>query len=117
LLATQIRMTNYKLCILEEKEKRQNRSRSGYYRLDFDFLHRKHVIADGFRAGIQVVLGRQHNGQHLVRNHMHYKGCVMVAGKPHVRSTREIKWEWRYMDHERSKVRCNQNTNIDHALW
>ena len=30
------------------------------------FFHRKHVITDGFRAGIQVVPGRQHNGQHLV---------------------------------------------------
>jgi len=51
------------------------------------------VITDGFRAGIQVVPGRQHNGQHMVWNHMHYKSCVVVAGKPHVRSTRGTKWE------------------------
>ena len=50
-------------------------------------------ITDGFRAGIQVVPDRQHNGQHLVWNHMHYKSCVVVAGKPHVRSTRGTKWE------------------------
>jgi len=60
---------------------------------DFGFLHRKHVITDGLRAGIQVVPGRQQNVQHLVWNHMHYKGCVMVAGKPHVRSTRGTKWK------------------------
>jgi len=29
----------------------------------------------------------------LVWNHMHYKSCVVVAGKPHVRSTRGTKWE------------------------
>ena len=75
-----------------EKKKRRNRSRSGYG-LDFGFLHRKHVITDGCRAGIQVVPSRQHNGQHLVWNHMHYKGCVVVAGRPHVRSTRGTKWE------------------------
>ena len=28
------------------------------YGLDFSFLHRKHIITDGFRAGIQVVPGR-----------------------------------------------------------
>jgi len=28
-------------------------------------------------AGIQVVPGRQHDGQHLVWNHMHYKICVV----------------------------------------
>ena len=53
----------------------------------------KHVITDRFRAGKLVVPGRQHNGQHLVWNHMHYKSCVVVAGKPHVRSTRGTKWE------------------------
>ena len=57
--------------------------------LDFGFLHRKQIITDGYRAGIQVVPGRQHNGQNLVWNHMHYKSCVAVAGKLHVRSTRE----------------------------
>ena len=36
--------------------------------LNFGFLHRKQVIADGLRVGIQVVPGRQHNGQHLVWN-------------------------------------------------
>jgi len=40
-----------------------------------------------------VVQGWQHNVQHLVWNHMHYKGCVMVAGKPHVRSTQGTKWK------------------------
>ena len=54
----------------EDKEKRQDRSRSDYG-LDFGFLYRKHVITDGFRAGIRVVPGRQHNGQHLVWKHMH----------------------------------------------
>ena len=29
------------------------------------FLNRKHVITDRFRAGIQVMHGWQHNGQHL----------------------------------------------------
>jgi len=78
--------------LIQEKKKRRNRSRSDY-RLDFGFLHRKHIITDGFRAGIQVVPGRQHNGQHLVWKYMHYKSCVVVAGKPHVRSTRGTKWE------------------------
>ena len=68
------------------------RSRSDYG-LDFGVLHRKHIITDRFRAGIQKVPGRQHNGQHLVWNHMHYKSFVVVAGKPHVRSTRGAKWE------------------------
>jgi len=36
------------------------------YGLDFGFLHRKHVITDGIKAGIQVVHGRQRNGQHLI---------------------------------------------------
>ena len=57
------------------------------------FLHRKHIITYGYMAGIQVVPGRQNNWQHLVWNHMHYKSCVVVAGKPHVRSTRGTKWE------------------------
>ena len=76
---------------------------------------RKHVITDGF--GAEVMPGRQHNGQRLVWNHMHYKGCVMVADEPHVYSTRGTKWEWRHMDHDRNKVRCNQKTDIDHVLW
>jgi len=78
--------------LFERKKKRRNRSRSDYG-LDFGFLHRKHVIIDGFRARIQVVPGRQHNGQHLVWNRMHHKSCVVVAGKQHVCSTRGIKWE------------------------
>jgi len=76
----------------EEKEKRRNRSRSDY-KLDFGCLHKKHVITDGFMAEIQVMPGRQHNGQHLVWNHMHIKSCVVVAGKPHGRSTRRTTWE------------------------
>jgi len=87
------------------------------YGFDFGFLHRKHIITDGFRTGIQVVTGRQHNGQHLVWNHIHYKSCVVVAGKPQVRSTRGTKWQWRHMDHDRNKVRCNQKTDINHAFW
>jgi len=104
------------LCFFEEQDKRRNRSRLDYG-LDFGFLRRKHVITDGFRAEIQVVPGRQHNGQHLVWNHMHYKSCVVVAGKPHVSLTRGSKWEWRHMDHDRNKVRCNQKTDIDHVFW
>ena len=102
----------------EDNEKHRNRSRSDYW-LDFRFLRRKHVITEGFRTGIQVVPGRQHNGQHLVRNlsHMHYKSCVMVACRLHVRSTQGTKWEWRHMDHDRNKVHSNQKTDIDHALW
>jgi len=45
------------------------------------------------RAGIHVVPGREHHGQHLVWNHMHYKSCVVVAGKSHIRSTGGTKWE------------------------
>ena len=96
----------------EEKEKRRSD-----YGLDFVFLHREHVITDWFRAGIQVVPGRQPNGQHLVWNHMHYKTCVVVADKPLGCSTWGAKWEWRHVDHDRNKVRCNQKTNINHAFW
>ena len=100
----------------EEKEKRWNRSKLDYG-LDFGFLQRKQVITDRFWAGIHMVPGRQHNGQHLVRNYMHYKSCVVVAGKSNVRSTRGSKWEWLHMDHDRNKVRCIQKTDIDHVLW
>jgi len=51
------------------------------------------LSSDGFRAGIQVVPGRQHYWQHSVWNHLQYKNCVVVAGKLHVRSTRGTKWE------------------------
>jgi len=71
---------------LKKRNKHPNRFRSDYG-LDFGFLHKEHIITDGFRAGIQIVPGRQHNWQHLVWNHMHYKSCVVVAGKPHVCST------------------------------
>jgi len=108
------KVTSY--AYFEEKENHRNRSRSDCG-LDFGFLHRKHVITDGSRAGMQVVPSRQHNGQHLVWNHMHYKSCVVMAGKPHVHSTQGTKWEWWHMDHDRNKVRSNQKTNIDHAFW
>ena len=58
---------------LKKREKRRNRSGSDHG-LDFGFLRRKHIITDGYRAGIQVVPGRQHNGQRLVWNHLHYNG-------------------------------------------
>ena len=48
---------------------------------------------------------------------MHYKSCVVVAGELHVFSTRGTKWEWRHMEHDRNKVRCNKKTDIDHAFW
>jgi len=31
---------------------------------------------------------------HVIWNRMHYKGCVIVASKPYVRSTRGTNWEW-----------------------
>jgi len=43
-------------------KKRENVEIGRDYGLDFGVLHRKHVISDGFRAGIQVVPSRQHNG-------------------------------------------------------
>jgi len=74
----------------EEKKKRQIRSRLDNG-LNFGFLRMKHVITFRFRAGIQVVPGRQQNGQHLVWIHMHYEGRVVVAGKPHVCTTQKSK--------------------------
>ena len=87
-LSDMMRMTSCKPHLLWRKGKIQNWSRSDHG-LDFGFLYRKFIIADGIRAGIPVVTGRQHNGQLqlLVLNYMHYEGCVIVTSKPHVNLT------------------------------